>query len=98
GLHRILSPEGSQSVDVVVYREGEGPGGGGVMGEARASASVVRSWNLRTREVTMEVPGGGAVSEAFEAQDPWASVWPWMEEVAWRLVDVEAGGDEVEWY
>ncbi len=98
GLHRILSPEGSQSVDVVVYREGEGPGGDGVMGEARASASVVRSWNLRTREVTMEVPGVGAVSEAFEAQDPWAAVWPWMEEVAWRLVDVEAGGDEVEWF
>jgi len=85
GLHRMISPDGNQVIDVVVYREDVNLGDRGGLEDARASASVVRTWNLRTREVTM----GDYGAVEFDAGDPWASLLELMEEVAWFSLEVD---------
>ncbi len=84
GLHRLMSADGNQVIDVSVPREDAALGAGsGAVEVARASSVVVRTWNLRTREVTM----GDYGSAAFDISDPWASVVELMEEVAWISLD-----------
>lgn len=86
GLHRLLSSDGSEVIDVSVPREdADGSGASGNIEVARASSSVVRTWNLRTREVTM----GDYAPVAFDISDPWASLVELMEEVAWDSLEAD---------
>ncbi|MBA2661327.1 MAG: ATP-dependent Clp protease ATP-binding subunit [Bradymonadaceae bacterium] len=85
GLHRMIAQEGNAVIDVVVLREDEQYPQPAGLEDARSSASTVRIWNFRTREVTL----ADFEPRSFDPRNPWPAVMPALEEIAWQLVDLD---------
>ncbi|MFU8805393.1 MAG: AAA family ATPase, partial [Bradymonadaceae bacterium] len=83
GLHRMVAQEGNAVVDVVALGEGEDWPDPASLEMGRAGVVTVRTWNFRTREVTV----GEAQSVPFDPQVPWETIWDEFEELAWQRVE-----------
>lgn len=83
GLHRIMAPEGNAVVEIVGLEEGESWPEASSLELGVVGARVVRTWNFRTREVTL----GEDVSLPFDPRVPWESIWDELEELAWQRIE-----------
>ena len=85
GLHRLISADGNAVVDVWELEEyGDWPWSH-KLDTSRPRSYIARSYNYRTREVTM--PTVEAVK--LDADDPFALLESAIEDIVWRITDSE---------
>jgi ATP-dependent Clp protease ATP-binding subunit ClpC len=83
GLHRMMGHEGNGVVEVISLEEAQSWPAPGDLEAGAGGIEIVRTWNFRTREVTLA--DGAAFS--FDPRVPWESIWEELEELAWQRIE-----------
>lgn len=87
GLHRLISPDGNAVVDVFELDEYAGWPWPQRIEAMRSRAYVTRTYNERTREITM--PATDPVR--FDVDDPFPNLESVIEDAVWRITESEWG-------
>ncbi len=85
GLHRLISADGNASVDVWELEEYAGWPWAQAIGPMSSRTYIARSYNYRTREVTMP----NAEPAKLDPVYPFSTLEVALEELAWRITDSE---------
>lgn len=85
GLHRLIASDGNAVVDVLELDEYSGWPWPHYIDTTRARSYVARTYNFRTREVTMP----GSEPQKLNADDPFAEIEPAVLDAVWRITENE---------